>query len=50
MKKEQQKKNVEVDYCKHNTVFFFLNTTFPPKERSVNVFCVQTETALSGRH
>lgn len=30
--------------------FFFLNTTFPPKERSVNVFCVQTETALSGRH
>lgn len=25
------KTNVEVDYCKHNTVFFFLNTTFPPK-------------------
>lgn len=50
-KKKKGKKKVEVDYCKHNTVFFFfLNTTSPPKERSVNVFCVQTETALSGRH
>lgn len=31
MKKEKQKKNVEVDYCKHNTVFFFLKYNFSPQ-------------------
>lgn len=31
-----------------NTTVFYCN--FTPQERSVNVFCVQIETALSGRH
>lgn len=37
---------LEVSYCKHNTICQNLIS----HKRSVNVLCVQTKTALSGRH
>lgn len=44
--RQKKKKKLEVNYCKHKTICYH----FIPQERSVNVFCVQIETALSGRH
>lgn len=44
--KKEKKKKLDVNYCKHNIVYHFIL----PLKRDVNVFCVQTETALSGRH
>lgn len=43
---QEKKKKLEVDYCKHSTVCYHVT----PQDRSVHVFCVQIETALSGRH